>query len=163
MRKFTWMMLLIPLTGTSLITQAATTDEDRVMKPYPLAEAHMQRNVILLPPLSNEQHYRVELIIGKKAMTDCNLVHLAGSMTEETAKGWGYPYYRVTLQPGLISTRRACIPAKKTSRLVTLPAASEKLLRYNSKLPLVVYAPQGIQVSYRLWKGGEDVVKSELR
>ena len=162
MRKCTLMMLLIPLTGFSLMTQAAT-DEDRVMKPYPAAEADMQRNVMMLPALSNEQYYRVELIIGKQAVTDCNLVHLAGKLTEETAKGWGYPYYRVTLQPGMISTRMACLPSQKSTRLVTLPAASEKLLRYNSKLPLVVYAPQGVEVSYRVWKGGSEVVKSEIR
>ncbi len=163
MRQLMLMILLVPLSGISLMTQAATRDDGRMMKPYPLAEAEMQRNVIVLPAVSHEQNYRVELIVGKKVMADCNLVHLAGSFSEETAKGWGYPYYRVTLQPGLISTRRACIPAQKTSRWVTLPAASEKLLRYNSKLPLVVYAPQGIQVSYRLWKGGDDVVKSEPR
>lgn len=163
MRKLMLMMLLVPLSGISQLTQAANSDNDRMMKPYPPAAADMQRNVIVLPAVSNEQNYRVELIIGKKAVADCNLVHLAGSLTEETAKGWGYPYYRVTLQPGLISTRMACIPAQKTSRWVTLPAASEKLLPYNSKLPLVIYAPQGIQVSYRLWKGGNDVVKSEPR
>ena len=26
------------------------------------------------------------------------------------------------------------------------------LIRYNSKLPIVVYAPEGVEVQYRVWK-----------
>jgi serine protease inhibitor ecotin len=33
---------------------------------------------------------------------------------------------------------------------------SDQLLRYNSKLPLVVYEPSGFEVRYRIWAAGEE-------
>lgn len=29
------------------------------------------------------------------------------------------------------------------------------LVRYNSKLPVVVYVPEGVEVRYRIWSAGE--------
>jgi ecotin len=31
------------------------------------------------------------------------------------------------------------------------------LVRYNSKLPLVVYAPDGFEVRYRVWRAGNEI------
>jgi ecotin len=42
----------------------------------------------------------------------------------------------------------------KVDRFITL-GGEPQLLRYNSRLPLVVYAPDGVEVRYRLWRGGE--------
>jgi ecotin len=36
-------------------------------------------------------------------------------------------------------------------------SGSELLTRYNSKLPVVVYAPKDVEIRYRLWRAGEDV------
>lgn len=158
MRKLTTsLLLLLPVLGISAAAQAADPASD-LMKPYPPATNEMQRNVMTLPALSDEDNYRVELIIGKMMATDCNPTRLLGELREETAKGWGYPYYNVTLAPQTVSTRMACPEGSKKMRLVTLPAASEKLLRYNSKLPLVVYAPADVKVSYRVWQASDQVV-----
>ena len=32
-----------------------------------------------------------------------------------------------------------------------------RLLRYNSRLPLVVYVPDGVEVRYRLWRADGNV------
>ncbi|HWD31650.1 MAG TPA: ecotin family protein, partial [Pseudomonas sp.] len=31
------------------------------------------------------------------------------------------------------------------------------LLRYNSKLPVVVYVPQGVEVRFRIWSASDEV------
>jgi ecotin len=36
--------------------------------------------------------------------------------------------------------------------VITLGGEPE-LLRYNSRLPLVVYLPDGVEVRYRIWRG----------
>ena len=39
----------------------------------------------------------------------------------------------------------------QVDRFVTL-GGEPKLLRYNSRLPIVVYVPSGVEVRYRLWR-----------
>jgi ecotin len=41
--------------------------------------------------------------------------------------------------------------APKVSRFITL-GGEPFLVRYNSRLPIVVYVPKGVEVRYRLWK-----------
>lgn len=33
----------------------------------------------------------------------------------------------------------------------------DAMLRYNSKLPIVVYTPDNVEVKYRIWKAGETI------
>ena len=42
--------------------------------------------------------------------------------------------------------------APKIERFITLGGEPE-LFRYNSRLPLVVYLPEGVEVRYRIWRG----------
>jgi ecotin len=46
----------------------------------------------------------------------------------------------------------------KVDRFITL-GVEPQLLRYNSRLPLVIYVPKGVEVRYRIWRG-EDSLKS---
>jgi ecotin len=39
--------------------------------------------------------------------------------------------------------------------------ASSGPVRYNSKLPVVVYVPEGLEVRYRLWKAEAETRKGE--
>jgi ecotin len=45
--------------------------------------------------------------------------------------------------------------APKVNRFVTL-GGKPYLIRYNSRLPLVVYAPEGVEVRYRIWSAGPE-------
>lgn len=45
----------------------------------------------------------------------------------------------------------------KKDRWITLGGEPE-LIRYNSRLPLVVYVPVGVEVRYRIWRAEEKVV-----
>jgi ecotin len=122
-------------------------------KAYPPAEAGMVRYVLHLPTLTNETEVKVELIVGKTVETDgANKYFFTGKIKEETVSGWGFPRYNVTIGP-MASTMMAPAPGTpKVAKFVTL-GGEPYLIRYNSKLPVVVYAPEGIEVRYRLWKG----------
>jgi len=64
--------------------------------------------------------------------------------------GWGYPLYRLTSVAGPASTMRACPGEAKRTAFVAVNL-EDPFLRYNSKLPLVIYVPDGFNVRYRTW------------
>ncbi len=57
----------------------------------------------------------------------------------------------------------ACPDGKKTKKFVTAYLGDHALIRYTSKLPIVVYAPENIEVKYRIWKAEENVQSAEQR
>ncbi|KWE40991.1 serine protease inhibitor ecotin [Burkholderia territorii] len=126
------------------------------IKMFPQPTAGQQRAVIALPALENEDDARVELMIGKTLQTDCNQQWFGGELTAEDVKGWGYTYYRLTDVKGPASTLMACPGQAPQQRFVQVRGDGQ-LLRYNSRLPLVVYVPDGFDVRYRVWHASKDV------
>lgn len=126
----------------------AASDE---MKPYPPAQDGFKRMVIHLQTLVDENANKLELIIGKTIEVDCNRHWFGGQITEETAKGWGYPYYSLKSVMGPMSTMMACPADKKEQKAFVQVRSDQGLLRYNSKLPVVVYVPADFEVHYRIW------------
>lgn len=133
--------------GASLSACAAGDD---TLAPFPAAKDGFTRHVIELPEQTDEQAYKVELIAGKTLQVDCNRQSLGGEWQSQTLEGWGYDYYELgAIGPG-ISTRMACPPDSAHEAFVSL-GGEPLLVRYNSKLPLVIYAPSEVQVRYRIW------------
>ncbi|UTV53991.1 serine protease inhibitor ecotin [Burkholderia arboris] len=126
------------------------------IKMFPQAAAGQQRVVIGLPALENEGDARVELMIGKTLQTDCNQQWFGGELSAEDVKGWGYTYYQLTDVKGPASTLMACPGQAPQQRFVQVRGDGQ-LLRYNSRLPLVVYVPDGFEVRYRVWHASRDV------
>ncbi|MGS0895602.1 serine protease inhibitor ecotin [Burkholderia stagnalis] len=126
------------------------------IKMFPQPAAGQQRVVIALPALENEGDARVELMIGKTIQTDCNRQWFGGELTAEDVKGWGYTYYRLGDVTGPASTLMACPGQTPQPRFVQV-RGDDQLLRYNSRLPLVVYVPDGFEVRYRVWQASKDV------
>ena len=143
--------LLILTCALPLAACAATPD---VLKPFPQAQTGQQRHVIELPAQTDEAAFKVELIAVKSLEVDCNQQRLSGQWQEKTLQGWGYTYYELSqVGPGM-STLMACPDNNRAKAFV--PVAGEPLLlRYNSRLPLVIYAPGDIEVRYRIWSAGE--------
>ncbi len=139
---------------SALLAGSAFAANQDPMKPFPAAEAGMVRKVIHLPEVKNPELYRVQLLPGKVMEMDCNRARLSGTMTEKTAEGWGFNYWVVSqVGPGP-STMMACDPKmKKIKDFVAIH--SDQLHRYNSKLPLVVYVPEGIELRYRIFSAKE--------
>jgi len=74
---------------------------------------------------------------------------------KRTAQGWGFDYYVVGPFGQAASTMMACPPGEPKRREFVAALTPElESLRYNSKLPLVIYAPTGAEVRYRIWTAG---------
>jgi ecotin len=127
------------------------------MKAFPPAEPGMVRFVLDVPKQDDESALKVELIVGKTVQTDGQNRHFFGGRIEtETIKGWGFPRYIVRKLGPMAGTLMAVDPnAPKVSRFVTL-GGDPYLIRYNSRLPIVVYAPEGAEVRYRIWAAGAE-------
>ncbi|MBV4475963.1 MULTISPECIES: serine protease inhibitor ecotin [Pseudomonas] len=124
--------------------------------PYPKAEAGFTRQVIHLPQQAEEENFKVEILAGKTLEVDCNRQHLGGTLEEKNLEGWGYPFYRLEKVSGPVSTMMACPGNKKIRKFV--PVTGDGFtLRYNSKLPVVIYAPQDVEVRYRIWSASDKV------
>lgn len=123
----------------------------------------MKRQVIQLPVLQDEANYKVELLIGKTLEVDCNQHRLGGQLESKTLEGWGYDYYIFDKVTSPVSTMMACPDGKKEKKFVTAYLGDNSLLRYNSKLPVVVYTPENVEVKYRVWKADENVGQAVVR
>ena len=128
------------------------------MKAFPPAGEGMVRHVLQLPPQADESGFKLELIVGKTVETDAgNRYFFGGRIEEETIKGWGFTRYVVSDLGPLAGTLMAVDPnAPKVARFVTLGGAPY-IIRYNSRLPVVVYVPKGVEVRYRIWTAGAEV------
>ncbi len=120
------------------------------LKNYPMAKAGYQRMVIYLPEKTRDQEgaYKVELIPGKMAKVDCNYHSLSGNLEKKELQGFGYDYYEFTSDGNMAATKMACPDTKMTDKFVYGQTA---MLDYNSRLPVVVYVPNGFQLKYRVW------------
>jgi len=128
------------------------------LKAFPPAGEGMVRHVLQLPRQSDESAYRVELIAGRTVQVDSvNRYFFAGRIERETVKGWGFTLYRVSALGPMAGTLMAVDPdAPKAARFVAL-GGEPTLVRYNSRVPVVVYAPEGVELRYRIWAAGAEV------
>ncbi|MCO1623113.1 serine protease inhibitor ecotin [Pseudomonas putida] len=150
-------ILALSLAAAAPATAASLKD----IAPYPEAEKGFTRQVIHLPDQADESAYKLEILAGKTLQVDCNRQRLGGSLEERTLEGWGYSYYRLDNVSGPASTLMACPDDKKTEAFVPV-VGDGFLLRYNSKLPVVVYAPKDVEVRYRVWSASQDVQKAKV-
>lgn len=113
----------------------------------------MVRYVLQLPKQEDETTLKVQLIVGKNVETDdVNRHFFGGKIEEETIKGWGFTRYVVNKLGPLSGTLMAVDPdAPKTAQFISL-AGDPFLIRYNSRMPIVLYLPAGTEARYRIWR-----------
>lgn len=124
------------------------------LQAFPPAAPGQRRTVIALPAEADESLLKVELILGRMSEVDCNRSAYQGQIETRTAEGWGYEYYVLENLGHQVSTQMGCPPESRRQAFVR--AGGETLLRYNSRLPVVVYAPEDVEVRYRIWRTGEE-------
>ena len=156
MRSSHLSVMAVLLAGLS--TQALATKLEDVA-PFPKADKGFTRQVINLAPLTAENNYQVEILAGKTLAVDCNNPRLGGILEEKNLEGWGYPFYRMDKVIGPMSTLMACPDGKRTEAFVPV-VGDGFMLRYNSKLPIVLYVPKDIEVRYRIWSASDKVEKA---
>lgn len=141
-------------------TAAMAADD---LKPFPAPEAGYRRVVIRLPEVVAPDDHKVELIFGKTMEVDCNRHMLSGQLARKVAQGWGYDYFVLGNISGPASTMMACPPDEPMRNdfvRVNLGRndAQNGWQRYNPKLPVVIYVPDGIEVRYRIWTADKQTV-----
>jgi len=127
------------------------------LKAFPPAEEGMVRYVLQLPKQADESAFKVELMVGKTVQVDeQNRYFFGGKMEAETIKGWGFTRYKVSKLGPMGGTRMAVDPnAPKVPRFIPI-GGEPYIIRYNSRLPIVVYVPEGVEVRYRIWTAGTE-------
>ncbi|MDN7673941.1 serine protease inhibitor ecotin [Burkholderia oklahomensis] len=148
-----------PTSATGVDAASAPKPSAEDIKMFPAAQAGQKRAVIVLPAEKLEDDIRVELIVGKTIKVDCNQHWFGGDLKHETVQGWGYSYYVLADAKGPAGTLMAC-PGQDAQEAFVPVRGSGYLLRYNSRLPIVVYVPNGFDVRYRLWYGSNEVARA---
>lgn len=168
MKKYNTVLMMMLMTAATGVFAAESQPDFSAqplekVAPYPQPEKGMTRQVIYLPAQENEHDYRVEVVAGKTLEVDCNRQILGGELKTETLSGWGYDYLVLEKVSGPASTMMACPDGKKEQRFVQVNLGEQAMQRYNSKLPLVIYAPQGVDVKYRIWRADAELLPAQQK
>lgn len=153
--------------GAALLAASAAVAVPRLdLTPYPAPPAGQSRWVIQLPgvlPLNPDPalststaDWRVEVIVGREVLVDCNRHFFSGRIASETLPGTGTKVYRVGKVGPMASTRMACPPGEPKRRAFVPMGGKPFVLPYNVSQPIVVYAPQDLEVRWRLWKAARE-------
>ena len=147
--------LAAPLRAEDAPAASAAQEPAKDLKMYHAAPEGFKRVVIRLPQLPDERDCRLEIMAFRTLMVDgINHHGLGGALAEKTVEGWGYPYWEMTVAKSGMSTLMGGSPEQMALRPVAVAVHGNGFfpLRYNSKLPVVVYAPKDVDVRYRVWK-----------
>jgi ecotin len=147
-------LFLLTALGLSFPLTAAAAGNDYGMKPYPVPRTGQQRLAFRVPAVENEENHRIEILAGTSMDLGCNRTWFGGDLEQRTAKGWGFPYYVLNQVGPAASTRMACPPGEEKTQTFVQVRGDGFFQRYNSKLPVVVYVPEGFEVRYRIWSAG---------
>ncbi len=156
MKKIALMMILSAFAiSMSMNAQTKAAKYEKLdLKMYPKAKDGYRMVYIQVPVKANENDYKVEVFVGKNELVDCNKHFMTGSVKEENLDGWGYNYYTVESKGVSGSTLMACPDNKKVNKFIYM---EPQLMRYNSKLPIVLYIPTDMDVKYRIWTAGKSL------
>lgn len=151
----TMLIAMLMVFSSNISAQKGTEEAEKNLKAYDkvLIGGGMERYVIYVDPKADESQLSIELIGGKTILADCNRHILMGKFEKHTVEGWGYDYYVFETKGNIASTMMACPNSSKTEKFVTAEGLN---IRYNSRLPIVVYLPKEYGLNYRIWTAGEN-------
>ncbi len=161
MKKFSLLLLAGILVGcvgvaqknqTETMNTTSSNDEVFDISMFPETEKDRVQWRIDVPQKENENDYKISLHVGKEMTVDCNNHFLGGEIIEHNLEGWGYNYYTFETKGEVASTLMGCAPNSEKRMRVEAP---EKTVRYNSRMPIILYAPEGYEVEFSIWEKGE--------
>ena len=144
---------LILFAGLLAATSVVAGESQDSLKAFPEAEAQMTRHVLHLEPREHEAGLRIEVIVGRMVEVDAvNRYFFGGRIEPRNIEGWGFTRYVVDTLGPMGGTLMAPEPGAPTAPRFVALRGEPYLVRYNSRLPIVVYVPVGSEVRYRLWQ-----------
>lgn len=150
-------IIIVTLVGA--ITCIAQVDN---MRAFPAPGRGVVRYVWNPPVQPNEDDLKVEILAGKNVEVDqVNRHFLVGTLTEQTIEGWGFPKYVVRTNGVVGGTLIAVLEGQPLVTKFVALRSDPRLFRYNSRLPVVVYAPEGIIVKFRVWGADRTVIEGQ--
>lgn len=157
MRSCLLMVGISLLSACSVLENSASETYDQAqtreaLKAFPQSMDGYERVVIELPQKKHEDNFKLELIGGKTMRVDCNMRGMTGQFEQHDVQGWGYDYWVLQSQGQGPQTLMACPPGSEHEAFVSTPG---HFVRYNSKLPVVVFVPASMQLKYRVWSAGK--------
>lgn len=146
--------IFIVLLGVNMLAQEQSGPN------FPAADEGWVKHEISLTKYDNEDDYKLELRFFENKEVDCNRHILLAQLEEGVLQGWGYNYFVLNPQNlentnAMISTMMFCNEEPKMQKVYFNVT---KLMDYNSKVPLVVYTPNNVNVEYSTWSK----IKSEV-
>lgn len=121
---------------------------------YPEAKEGYEKVELILPEKANENDFKVEIKVGKYEIVDgCNHFFVMGDFKEHDVKGWGYSYFEFISDGNIAGTLMGCPDNKSIKKFIS---GQPEIVRYNSRLPIVVYVPKGMSLQYRFWSAEND-------
>ena len=155
---------LLTLVSCNTSMQTGSTSEKRFadydLSMYPETSDTLTRYVIELPIEDDEGLFNLEIWAGKTKEVDCNKHNLAGKLNRKTVQGWGYSYYVFETNGMIMSTQMVCPEKNTTEKFIR---SKTEHVRYNSKIPIVVYCPKNVAIEYAIWSKGSIPVKAILK
>lgn len=155
MKKILALAVLFMGTISGVMAQTITKVDVSV---FPKPENGYKQVVIEVPHSDLDSSKKIEFKVGKWMEVDgCNYFNLMGTLEEKDLSGWGYSYYTFETKGEVTSTMMACPDSPKRNLFVT---ALPQLTRYNGKMPIVIYVPEGYDVTYSIYKTDGEVYKA---
>lgn len=125
---------------------------------FPKPQAGVTQWVINVPHSENDDQKKVEIYVGKTQEVDkCNNHILTGSFETKPLEGWGYEYLVFTTNGNIMATQMGCMDNTKAAKFIM---AQPQVMRYNGRLPIIVYAPEGYEVKYKIYKAEPEFYKA---
>lgn len=146
--------LLVAFIALSIQAMAQQVITKQDLSIFPKPEAGYKKVIIEVPHSDKDDQKKIEFSVGKWMEVDgCNYFNLQGSLETKDLQGWGYNYYVFKTNGQVTSTMIGCPDAAKRNLFVT---AQPEMVRYNGKLPIVIYVPEEYQVQFKIYKAEEE-------
>jgi len=149
----------ISVGNASVLLGDFKSDAKDELRHFPDSKEGFDRYVIYLPKQRDETDHEVEVFVGKVMMVDCNKHNLMGKFTSENLEGFRYDYLVFESNGLTTSTKMGCSGIDDHEEFIF----SSYKTRYNSRLPVVVFVPEGFEVKYRIWSASDVVHDATFR
>lgn len=146
--------VIFSIIGFTTITMAQTVLKQNT-DIFPAPEKGYKKMVIEVPYSKNDDNKKIEFNVGKWMEVDgCNQFSLQGTLEKKDLQGWGYNYYVFKTNGNVVSTQMACPGTPNRNLFVS---AQPEMVRYNGRMPIVIYVPGEYDVQFKIYKAEEDV------